>query len=268
MESLGGFLRDVLPFKFRGISTSVAGKAKDVLLDKKRSVPSRFHWSLTFFRAKTGYFDSGVLDFSLLPTKGDFAFRSQPLCDNAEGCNGAAKATALLDTGKTCTLFRGSFATRSFASASFVSAIRRLIQGVEFQACSSCSCVRLLLRLVSTFEAEIARKSRIDRIDSRENADKLGFVVCFPIERYFTTLNETRVSLLAITNRRCAFYRKHVRYAKHPFHSDDAFYTVVISIVLSSSVGRLSSETIANRRVCDSCGDGPSSKNIIHGGGK
>lgn len=36
MESLGGFLRDVLPFKFRGISTSVAGKAKDVLLDKKR----------------------------------------------------------------------------------------------------------------------------------------------------------------------------------------------------------------------------------------
>lgn len=81
MESLGGFLRDVLPFKFRGISTSVAGKAKDVLLldKKRRSVPSRFHWSLKFFRAKTGYFDSGVLDFSLLPTKGDIAFRSQPL---------------------------------------------------------------------------------------------------------------------------------------------------------------------------------------------
>lgn len=78
MESLG-FLRDVLPFKFRGICTSVAGKAKDVLLDKKRSVPSRFHRSLTFFRVKTGYFDSGVLDFSVSPTKGDFAFRSQPL---------------------------------------------------------------------------------------------------------------------------------------------------------------------------------------------
>lgn len=44
MESLG-FLRDVLPFKFRGICTSVTGKAKDVLLDKKRSVPSRFHRS-------------------------------------------------------------------------------------------------------------------------------------------------------------------------------------------------------------------------------
>lgn len=45
--------------------------------------------------------------------------------------------------------------------------------------------VRLLLRLVSTFEAEITRNSWVDTIDSRENADETWFRRLFPGRKIF-----------------------------------------------------------------------------------